>query len=236
MESKIFKAALFNFSGNVGKTTLARIMAAQWPSMKIITLESINEGVTGEQMRSDDDFDRVQNALVDHDQLLLDVGASHAEDFILGLEQYTGTAHDIDYYIVPTVPAQKAQVDTLRSVRALAELGIAPEQIKLVFNCVGIRKTAEQEFPAIFAEQAATGAFTIAPDLWLPDTEIFNHLRTAGGFTIQQAFADQTDYKSAIRAETDPVQIEKLRAALHATRAAKPLAPRIANILNYISN
>lgn len=230
------KTAIFNLSGNVGKTTIARIIAAQFPDMKVITLESINEGVTGEQMRSDDDFERVQNALVEYDSLLIDVGASNAEAFLIGLEHYAGTTDDIDQYIVPTVPAHKAQVDTLRSVRALAELGIAPEQIKIVFNTVGIRKTAEQEFPGIFAEHAATGAFTIAPDLWLPDTQVFGYLQTAGGIALQHAATDETDYKPAIRSETDPVKLEKLRATLFATRTAKPIMPMVNGLIDYLYN
>ncbi|MCG9100442.1 hypothetical protein [Laribacter hongkongensis] len=229
------KIALFNYSGNVGKTTLARLLAASLPGVKVITLESVNDGVTGEQMRGDDDIDRVQAALIDHDDLILDVGASNAEAFFAGLVRYAGMSDDIDVFVVPVMPTQKAQIDTLRSVRDLVSLGVSPERIRVVFNGVGQRRTAEQEFPAIFAEQALERSFEIDPLLWMPDTPVFNHLRAAGGLSLFEAATDETDYRPLIREERDAVKLERLQARLYGSRAAKPLLERVQRLTGFMA-
>lgn len=233
------KVVIFNYSGNAGKTTLAKIISDEYPEMKVITLESVNQGVNGEKLRADDDFKRVQDELFDSDDLLLDVGASNAENFILNLKKYPAVIEDIDLFVVPIRPDIKLQDDALLSLRVLSEIGVQPDAIKVVFNDVGDRKVPEQEFATIFAEHDITGNFLMRKDAWIPSTGVFEHIKLSGEpLTLQYAATKEASekYKAAVKTEADPIKKEMLREALYACRSAAPVMAKVKEVLKFICN
>jgi len=85
------KIAVINFSGNVGKTTLARHLFA----------------IKGK------DFLVLQDELLKSENMVIDVGASNVEDFLSMMKKFEGANEDIDLFVVPVVPARKQQTDTI---------------------------------------------------------------------------------------------------------------------------
>ena len=52
------------------------------------------------------------------------------------MRRYRGSHEDFDGFVVPTVRDQKQQLDTVRTIKALGEMGVAPNRIRVAFNRV----------------------------------------------------------------------------------------------------
>jgi len=87
------RVALVNLGGNQGKTTLAvNLFAPRMPEAKILAVETINAaggdlGAAVEQLKGEQ-FARIYAELAAADDLILDVGASNIEDFLVGLSRF----------------------------------------------------------------------------------------------------------------------------------------------------
>ena len=81
------KVAVINFSGDVGKTTVARhLLLPRITGAEIIAVESA----------------------------VVDIGASNVEELLALMQRYRGSHEDFDCFVVPTVAALKQQQDTIR--------------------------------------------------------------------------------------------------------------------------
>lgn len=106
------RIAIVNLGGNQGKTTLAvNLFSPRMPEAKILAVETINAagndlGVDVEKMRGDQ-FSRIYAELAATDDLILDVGASNIEDFLLGLETFEDGHDEVDLFVIPATPAKK---------------------------------------------------------------------------------------------------------------------------------
>lgn len=103
--------ALMNFSGNVGKSTIARhLLSPRMNNARIYAVESINSDETDQ---SDALRGSQFGALIDalavapEDDAVIDVGASNIEDFISRMRQYRNSHEDFDYIVVPSVARKK---------------------------------------------------------------------------------------------------------------------------------
>ena len=131
------KVAVINFSGNVGKTTIARhLLAPRIDGAELIAVESINadEG-QGHALRGKQ-FGELQEYLQTVDNVVVDIGASNVEDLLALMRKYRGSHEDFDYFVIPTVPALKQQQDTIATLTELARLGIPASKLRVVFNQV----------------------------------------------------------------------------------------------------
>ena len=158
------KIAVINFSGNVGKSTIARhLVAPRLNNARVIAIESINsdEGIQDGTIRGNQ-FGELLDVLVQLDDVVVDIGASNVEDFVKLMSQYRGSHEDFDYYIVPTVSKTKQQRDTISTIDALADLGIPAKKIRLVFNMVEQEENVEHVFSSLFQYQAVS---TLRPHL-----------------------------------------------------------------------
>lgn len=204
------KIAVINFSGNVGKSTIARhLVAPRLNNARVIAIESINadEGIQDGTIRGNQ-FGELLDVLAQLDDVVVDIGASNVEDFVKLMNQYRGSHEDFDYYIVPTVSKTKQQRDTISTIDALSELGIAPKKIRLVFNMVEQEEDVEHVFSSLFQYQADQKNFTLKPGAVLRTNEIYNKLN-GSQLTIAGILADTTDLKEQLKTATDST--EKLR-------------------------
>src|SRR5687767_13611976 len=104
------KLAVINFSGNVGKSMIARhLLAPRLPGAKIIAVESINADGGNTQALRGSQFGQLQEYLQSVNDVVVDIGASNVEDLMRLMHRYRGSHEDFDCFVVPTVPAAKQQ-------------------------------------------------------------------------------------------------------------------------------
>ncbi|MBN3856780.1 StbB [Paraburkholderia sp. Ac-20340] len=221
------KIAVINFSGNVGKTTIARhLLAPRLEGADVIPIESINaDGAETEALRGRD-FDVLQQQMMSLRSVVVDIGASNVEDFVLLMQRYEGSHEDFDRFIVPTVPALKQQVDTIATLNQLAELGIDPAKIRLVFNFVDNKSDVTKVFARLFDQYRAAGKFVLDPAGVVYENPIYEKIKSIGK-TISEVNADPTDYVAWNARAMEDDTPEHERAHIRQMVAIKRLASRV---------
>ncbi|MEO5831025.1 MAG: StbB family protein [Rhodanobacter sp.] len=205
------KVAVINFSGNVGKSTVARhLLAPRMKGATVVPIESINSDGTEDEAIKGKQFGELQEALALMDDAVIDVGASNVEDFIGLMKQYRGSHDDFDYFVVPTVPKSKQQRDTISTIDALADIGVSAKKIRLVFNMVELDDSPERVFAGLFEYQSSTKSFTLRSDAVIRVNDIYGKIKSADK-GIEEIRSDPTDFKEMIKGAKDAE--EKLRYA-----------------------
>ncbi|MEO6280912.1 StbB family protein [Roseateles sp.] len=192
------KLAVINFSGNVGKTTLARhLLLPRIPGAEYIAVETINAGAEGQASLRGDQFAMLQEYLLSIDSAVVDIGASTVDDLMDLMAQYGGSHEDFDCFIVPTVPDPKQQQDTIATLVDLARLGVPPERMRLVFNTMELGVTVEQAFYLVLGFLHEHPLAIANPECALRRNEIYARVRglSTDFLTLSQ---DPTDYKRLI--------------------------------------
>jgi MinD-like ATPase involved in chromosome partitioning or flagellar assembly len=209
------KVAIFNFSGNVGKTTLAANMfSPRMNDAHVFSLESTNSdaarnGIEVVRLRGEE-WGEVQEALMDLDDAIIDVGSSNAEHFMLLMQQFVGSHNEIDYFVVPTKPSEKEIGDTLKSIRSLAALGVPRAKIRLLMNMVGLHHRIEGVFSPLIQEAETARNFTFNPAAVVHTNEAFDRLQQENR-SVGAVAADTTDYRAQLRDTQDQEQKAQLR-------------------------
>lgn len=197
------KVAVINFSGNVGKTTVAgHLLKPRMPDAQIFSVESLNvdataDGLEVEKMRGKK-FGDLQEQLMMLDSAIIDVGASNVEDFLKMMQQYAGSHEEFDCFIVPVVKEKKQQADTVNTIRALAKIGIPKRKIRLLFNMVEVDESVEDEFAALFGLAEAEKSFTLSPSAVIYSNEVFEKIKSVGK-SLGEVTSDSTDYRAKLR-------------------------------------
>jgi hypothetical protein len=203
------KIAVINFSGNVGKTTVARhLLAPRMNNAQVIAVESINSDGGVEEAVRGKQLGELLEAMGLMDDAVVDVGASNVEDFVNLMKQYRGSHEDFDFYIVPTVSKSKQQRDTISTIEALSELGIPAKKIRVVFNMVELNEVPSRVFSGIFEYATAEKRFTLKPEAVIHMNDIYGKLKNSEQ-TIADILNDPTDLKEQLKAAKDSE--EKLR-------------------------
>lgn len=197
------KVAVINFSGNVGKSTVARhLLAPRMNNAEIIPVESINSDGTDAVAIRGKQFGELQEYLQTIDDAVIDIGASNVEDFVKLMRQYHGSHEDFDFFVVPTVPANKQQRDTISTIDALAALGVPAKKIRVVFNMVEVDDNPERIFGGLIEYQKAEKKYTLKQEAVIHMNDIYSKLKDSTN-TIAEIVADQTDYKEKIKTAKD---------------------------------
>lgn len=202
------KIAVMNFSGNVGKTTVAgHMLKPRMGDAKIFSIESLNvdasaDGHTVEKMKGKR-FGELQDQLMQTEHAIVDVGASNVEDFLKLMQQYSGSHEEFDYFVIPVVKEKKVQADTVNTIRALQKLGVPKSKIRMVFNKVEMDDSVEDDFTALFGLYESEKSFTLRPDAVIYTNEVFDRLKTVGK-SLGEITTDKIDYREKLRkAKTD---------------------------------
>ncbi len=205
------KVAVINFSGNVGKSTVAKhLLQNRIKDAEFVAVESINsdEG-DGDQVRGKQ-FGALQEQLMMLDAAVVDVGASNVEDFIKLMQQYRGSHEDFDLYVVPVVKEIKQMRDTIATIQALKKMGVPAKKIRVVLNKVESDDVLEEAFYPIFAFHEGEKAFTLKTGAVIEYSDLFQRLR-AMNMTVDELLADTTDWKAKLKNPANPE--EKAQAA-----------------------
>lgn len=221
------KVAVISFSGNVGKTTIARhLLAPRMPGAKLLSIESINADAGPDDVMRGRQFAELQEYLQVFEDVVVDIGASNVEDLLALMHRYRGSHEDFDYFIVPTVPARKQQHDTVATLAELSRLGIPADKVRVVFNMVEDVTDIERAFDTVLAFVAASPVARVSLLVRLGTNEIYGRLNGAGA-DLSTLVADQTDYKSLISAATDTTQKLALAQRLATRRLASGVVPEL---------
>ena len=197
------KVSVINFSGNVGKSTVARhLLSPRLNNSTVIPVESINSDGTQDEAIKGKQFGELQEALALLDDAVVDIGASNVEDFVNLMKQYKGSHDDFDFFVIPTVSRPKQQRDTISTVDALAEIGVPAKKIRLVFNMVELDEVPERVFSGLFEYHASASNFTLKPNAVIHVNDIYGKLKVADQ-SIKDILLDQTDFKEKIKTAKD---------------------------------
>jgi hypothetical protein len=203
------KYAVINFSGNVGKSMVARHLL--WPRLKeaeLISVESINADETDSEKIRGKQFGALQEQLLQIDSAVIDVGSSNVEDFVRLMRQYQGSHEDVDVFVVPVVKDAKQVKDTIATIEVLAAMGVPPKKIRVVFNKLESDETVEDTFYPLLAYHEDKKTFTLRPKAAIQFSELYQRLRTLRT-TVQELVADKTDWKAKLReAKTEPDKMQ----------------------------
>ena len=201
------KIAIMNFSGNVGKTTIAaHLLKPRMPKAQIYSVESINAGADSAGLEVEKlkgkKFGSLVDAIMVLDEAIIDVGASNVEDFMKNMQQYEGSHEEFELFIVPVVKEKKVQADSVNTIAALRAIGVPAQKIKVVFNKVETDDDLRDEFPAIFALGEVKGDCAVSPRAAVFANEVFERLKSVGK-SLGDLSTDATDYRAKMKSATD---------------------------------
>lgn len=221
------KIAVTSFSGNVGKTTIARhCLLPRIESAGLISVESINADEGQGQALRGRQFAELQEYLQTVDAAVVDIGASNVEELLALMRRYRGSHEDFDYFIVPTVPALKQQQDTIATLVELANLGVPADKVRLVFNMVDDDAELVQAFDTVLAFLAERPIARADLACRLGTNEIYARVK---GLNIELAAlaADDTDYKALIANAKSTEEKLALAQRLATRRLASGVVPEL---------
>lgn len=207
------KVAILNFSGNVGKTTVAgHLLKPRMGDAPIYSIESINSGADADGLDVEKMKGKKFGDLIDEimplDSAIVDVGASNVEDFLKLMQQYAGSHEEFDYFVIPVVKEKKVQADTVNTIRALQTIGIDKKRIRMVFNKVEVDDVVNDEFAALFGLAESEKSFIIKPEATIYSNEVFERLKTVGK-SLGDITADETDYRARMKETSDADEKER---------------------------
>lgn len=221
------KLAVISFSGNVGKTTIARhLLAPRIAGAKVLSIESINADADQDHVMRGRQFAELQEYLQVFQHVVVDIGASNVEELLALMRRYRGSHEDFDFFIVPTVPARKQQQDTIATLVELARLAIPADKVRVVFNMVEEATGFERMFDPVLAFLRLTPIARISPDCRLGVNEIYGRVNGQGGDLAVLA-ADTTDYKAQIAAAPESAARILLAQRLATRRLASGVLPEL---------
>ena len=205
------KIVLINYSGNVGKTTLAvHLFSPRMGAVEFVAVETVNAsdadtaGLTVAQVQGKQ-FEPIFERLLTQDNLIIDVGASNAEAFMLKMGQYEGAAAMLDLFVVPVVPGGKQQMDTMTTIDALALMQVPKHKIRVVFNRADPADPLEVAFRQLLGYAASGGKdkATFSNEAIIYENEVYEISKYLNK-TVEQVQADPTDYRALLaKAQAD---------------------------------
>lgn len=223
------KIAVINFSGNVGKSTVAQhLLLPRIPGAELIAVESVNADADkgqGHALRGRQ-FAALMEYLHTIDHAVVDIGASNMEELLHLMKAYRGSHEDFDAFVVPTVPTLKQQQDTIATLIELARLGVPPQRLKLVFNMTVPDAPIEESFYLVLdflAEQPLAEANT-ACRIWT--NELFALVRGTNA-DLRVLANDTTNYKVRMYRSSDIAEKIECSRKLAARRLAIGAVPEL---------
>jgi hypothetical protein len=221
------KIAVINFSGNVGKTTIARhLLAPRINGAEVIAVETINADEGQSLALKGKQLGELQEYLQTVDNVVVDIGASNVEDLLALMDRYRGSHEDFDYFVVPTVPALKQQQDTIATLTQLTRVGIPGAKLKVVFNQVEDDVNVSEAFDTLLAFIQQNRITQASVQCKLGTNEIYERIKGTGKDLTALA-SDATDYKALIANAQSTTDKLALAQKLATRRLASGVVPEL---------
>lgn len=235
------KIAIINFSGNVGKTTVADCIAEYLGDVHVFAVETINagttDGVNGVEHVKGKQFSDLQNQLIRLPDAVVDVGASNVEDFIKLMGQFYGSHEEFDLFVVPVTKERKQQLDTISTIKTLAKIGVPASKIRVVFNRVEVdeAETVNSDFALISGFYETEGKFTLDPDAVIFSNDVFPRMKSLK-VRLSDLLADNTDYRAILREAEDEDEKDRAVRMISAKRLAISAKRNLDDVYNVLFN
>lgn len=185
------KIVLINYSGNVGKTTVARhLLAPRLKNAEFFDIETINADGEEGNVFTGKQFQKLSALARMADNLIVDVGASNVEEFMERMKMQAGSHEDFDLFLMPVTVGRKQQRDTAKMMFDLIELGVPKKKIAVVFNMVERADEVPDVFNLIFATGEKLG-IKINEDLAIHENEVFT---LVGKKSLKEILDDGKNY------------------------------------------
>lgn len=189
-----------NLSGNTGKTTLASMLRHFNPEKKVISIESINDGIDDAEAYRGEQYGTVIEDVMMSDQgVIVDVGSSNVERFIAAMQQYRGTHAEFDYFFVPAVREVKQLKDTVATIIALRGIGVPAKKIKVVFNRLQPYEKVEDIFSPLIDMYEQEKAFDLRIGARIEENDVYQKMKELGT-DLSTVLNDDTDWVAQRRA------------------------------------
>ncbi|MGO4395894.1 StbB family protein [Variovorax sp. M-6] len=220
------KLCILNLSGNVGKSTLAvHLLAAFKPGAKIVSVETINasnadsvDGVEVEEIAVSR-FKDILRELMRNDEVIIDVGASNVAAFMSEMKRFKSAVGEFDLILVPTVPTDKQQRDTIATIEWLTSLGVDAKKIRVVFNLFAPSEVhaIEMVYSQVIGYSLTEGATKAVykPYAVVEANEIYELVKRTKK-TISELANDATDWPERRKAAQKAGDMDALEAAIEA--------------------
>ncbi|RZL91435.1 MAG: hypothetical protein EOP82_12815 [Variovorax sp.] len=204
------KICVLNLSGNVGKSTLAvHLLAAYSAKARFLSVESINasaandiEGLDVEEL-SASRFKEIFREIMVCEDVIVDVGASNVAAFMTEMKRFKSAVGEFDLVLIPTVPADKQQRDTIATIDWLHELGLDGRKVRVVFNQYSIETLDPIQIVYSqvlgYAAAGGKGKAVFEPHAVIDSNEVFE-LAKETGQVVRELASSTTDWKG-MRAE-----------------------------------
>lgn len=195
------KVVVLNYTGTVGKTTVAaHLLAPRMGDAPIFAIETINETAEGlgldvEKLRGEQ-FKGLFNELIKLDNAIIDVGASNVEEFLNGMARFEDSHMEIDYFVVPVTSGTKQMKETISMISSLEDFAIPAEKIRIIFNRV--ETDVQEEFATLIQYAKKQKSCTVNTRAAIAENELFD-LLAIKRLSIGTILADETDYKLKIK-------------------------------------
>ena len=195
------RIAVLNYSGNIGKTTIAaHMLSTRIPGARFFAVESINEaadtlGVDIEKLKGERFGELFRELLLSH-AAIVDIGASNVEAFLGQMTRYAGSELEFDLFIVPVTGDTKVQKETVNTILALQAAGVGADRIQVVFNRV--ESDVVEEFPIVFGFHEVNQGFGLDARAAIPDNEVYD-LLAERRMTLEAVASDKNDYRAMLR-------------------------------------
>ena len=221
------KIAVINFSGNVGKTTVAQhLLLPRISGAELVAVESLNTGTDDGQSLRGRQFGELQEFLQTIENAVVDIGASNVEDLLALMHRYHGSHTDFDCFVVPTVAALKQQQDTIATLLEMDRLGVEPDRVRLLFNMVEDATHVETLFRPLLEFIAVRPVAQADRQCQLGINEVYQRVKNTGVSLLHLA-RDSSNYKAQIAKAATAAEKLALAQRLATQRLARGVVPEL---------
>lgn len=211
------KIGILNFSGNVGKSTIAQYLLQRKMQCEVYAIESINSSsLDGSDVTkiTAKNFSELQTALLLNDDLIVDIGSSNAESLLKEISTYSGSQNDFDFFIIPTLPQDKQILDTISTILYLLhDLQIPKEKIRVIYNFAESASSLSSQFSKIEATLKNLGiknstSFILQTDYFSKVDEIKNSSLNSELAKKVNDLDFMADYQETIQANLNELKVK----------------------------
>lgn len=214
------KIAVLNFSGNVGKSTIAKhLLLPRIEDAELISVETINSDESDGEAVKGSEFGALSEQLLLTESAVIDVGSSNVEQFVRLMDQYKGSHEDVDFFVIPVVKESKQMRDTINTINTLSKMGVDSARIRVVFNMIETDDAIDDAFYPLLEFHKASKSFTLRRKAAIQFSELYQRLRSLG-IGISELLADQTDLKAKLRECQDVDEKQDIVTRISARRLA----------------